>query len=254
MQSRKRKSADDEHNAADSKPTKRARNAPENTSTLAKAATSKHDVPKKQAPRTVTGPKPKKALAAINEAPSQILDVYVFGEGSNAELGLGAGLLKDVMEVKRPRLNPRLGATSIGVVQVAVGGMHCAVLTHDNKILTWGVNDQGALGRKTDEGPLKDMDEESDEDEDDDSDSDEEAAMEKAKAKAAKRDSGLNASEAEPREVDQSHFPEGTAFAQLIAGDSNTFALTTTGLVYGWGTFRVSPTSLQSLPFANRTL
>ena len=64
--------------------------------------------------------------------------------------------------------------------------------------------------------------------------------MAKAKAKEAKRDSGLNASEAEPREVDQGHFPSGTKFAQLVAGDSTTFALTTTGLVYGWGTFRAS--------------
>ena len=101
--------------------------------------------------------------------------------------------------------------------------MHCAALTHDNKILTWGVNDQGALGRHTDEGPMKDMKD----DDASDSDSDDE-------------DSGLNPSEAEPREVDSKHFPAGTKFASLYAGDSSTFALTTTGLVYGWGTFRVS--------------
>ena len=196
--------------------------------------------PKKEASRQGAVPRPKKELKPINQPPTQILDVYVFGEGSASELGLGAGLLKDVMEVKRPRLNPRLSAKSVGVVQVAVGGMHCAALTWDNKILTWGVNDQGALGRETDEGPLKDVDEESDSDEDDSSDSDEEVAMAKAKAKEAKRDSGLNASEAEPREVDPRHFPSGTKFAQLVAGDSTTFALTTTGLVYGWGTFRVS--------------
>jgi regulator of chromosome condensation len=50
----------------------------------------------------------------------------------------------------------------------------------------------------------------------------------------------LNPSEAEPREVDPKHFPAGTKFASLYAGDSTTFSLTTTGLVYGWGTFRVS--------------
>jgi regulator of chromosome condensation len=53
-------------------------------------------------------------------------------------------------------------------------------------------------------------------------------------------DSGLNPTEAEPREVDHNYFPEGTKFASLYAGDSTTFALTTTGKVYGWGTFRVS--------------
>jgi regulator of chromosome condensation len=194
--------------------------------------------PKKQAPARTT--KPEKGLPIINNPPTQVLDIYVFGEGSAGELGLGAGLQKDVMNVKRPRLNQRLGAKSVGVVQVAVGGMHNAALTYDNKILTWGVNDQGALGRETDEGPLVDVDESEEPDDDSDSDSDEEAAAAKAKAKAAMRDSGLNASEAEPREVDSRHFPEGTKFAQLVASDSTTFALTTTGLVYGWGTFRVS--------------
>jgi regulator of chromosome condensation len=120
----------------------------------------------------------------------------------------------------RPRLNHRLAAKLVGVVQIAVGGMHCAALTHDNKILTWGVNDQGALGRKTEPAPLADIDEEEDENDPD-------------------ADSGLNASEAEPRDVDLSHFPEGTKFSQVVAADSSTFVVTTTGLVYGWGTFRV---------------
>lgn len=59
---------------------------------------------------------------------------------------------------------------------------------------------------------------------------------------AANEHSGLNASEAEPREVNLSFFPRGTKFAQLVAADSDTFALTTSGFVYGWGTF------LESLP------
>jgi regulator of chromosome condensation len=121
-----------------------------------------------------------------------------------------------------------LSAKAVGVVQLAVGGMHCAALTHDNKILTWGVNDQGALGRETkQEGKMKDI---SNEDSDSDSDDDGE---------------GLNPSEAEPRAIDPDHFPEGTKFAQLIASDSATFVVTDTGLVYGWGTFRVSSYFLQ---------
>jgi regulator of chromosome condensation len=102
--------------------------------------------------------------------------------------------------------------------------MHCAALTHDNKILTWGVNDQGALGRETpQEGKMKDITNGADSD----SDSDDEGE-------------GLNPSEAEPRAIDPSHFPEGTKFSQLVASDSATFVTTDTGLVYGWGTFRVS--------------
>ncbi|KAI9869748.1 MAG: hypothetical protein M1830_005127 [Pleopsidium flavum] len=154
----------------------------------------------------------------INTAPTTKLNVYVFGEGSCGELGLGTA--KNAIDVKRPRLNPKLSADTVGVVQLAVGGMHVAALTHDNKILTWGVNDQGALGRDTAwEGKMKDMD-------DDKSDTSEES------------DSGLNPRESTPTAIPSGAFPEGTIFVEVAAGDSSTFALTDDGLVYGWGTFR----------------
>lgn len=186
--------------------------------------TKPKSAPKAKAPKAV---KPATVLPTINTPPTQRLDVLVFGEGSGGELGLGAKNMngKKVVDVSRPRLNPLLSAKDVGIVQVAVGGMHCAALTHDNKILTWGVNDQGALGRDTDEGPMKDIAENGDSSSESDSEDE---------------DSGLNASEAEPREVNSKHFEEGTKFASLYAGDSSTFALTTTGRVYGWGTFRVS--------------
>lgn len=163
----------------------------------------------------------------INTAPTTKLNVYVFGEGSSGELGLGTA--KNAVDVKRPRLNPHLSADTVGVVQLAVGGMHVAALTHDNKILTWGVNDQGALGRDTAfEGKMKDMD-------DDKSDASDES------------DSGLNPRESTPTAIPSGAFPEGTIFVELAAGDSTTFALTDDGLVYGWGTFRVSPTKYYCL-------
>jgi len=157
----------------------------------------------------------------INKAPTTKLNVYVFGEGSSGELGLGTS--KKAMGVKRPRLNPYLSADTVGVVQVAVGGMHCVALTHDNKILTWGVNDQGALGRDTTwDGGMKDLD-------DDKSDASDED------------DNGLNPRESIPTAIPSDAFPEGTVFVEVAAGDSTTFALTDDGNVYGWGTFRVSP-------------
>lgn len=156
----------------------------------------------------------------INHVPTQRLDVFVFGEGSSSELGLGTA--KTAIDVKRPRLNPLLSSDDVGVVQIAAGGMHVAALTHDNKILTWGVNDNGALGRDTEwEGGLKDMD---------DNDSDD----------SDNSDSGLNPKEATPIQVPASDFPEGTVFTKLSTGDSHTLALTDEGLVYGWGCFRVS--------------
>ena len=177
----------------------------------------------------------EKLPTLLNHPPTQILDMYVFGEGSAGELGLGAGIRRDVMDAMRPRLNQRLAATSVGIVQVAVGGMHCAALTHDNKIFTWGVNDAAALGRETDEGLMVDIDGVQKVGKDEDADSNSDSSIDSPQ----RNSSGLNASEAEPRQVDRRHFPEGTSFAQLVAADSATFALTATGLVYGWGTFRV---------------
>lgn len=146
--------------------------------------------------------------------------MFVCGEGSSGELGLGTA--KNVIDVKRPRLNQLLAADKVGVVQVAVGGMHCLALSHDNKIYTWGVNDQGALGRSTEwDGGYKDMDDNSDSDSDDE-------------------DSGLNPRESTPTAIPETYFPNGTVFVQVAAADSASFALTDDGLVYGWGTFRVS--------------
>jgi regulator of chromosome condensation len=180
--------------------------------------------------KPAAAPKPKPPKVVINTAPSTRLNIYVFGEGSSGELGLGPA--KNAVDVKRPRLNPLLPADKIGVVQVAVGGMHCVALTHDNKILTWGVNDQGALGRNTTwEGGYKDIDDADKSDSDDDSDD----------------DSGLNPHESTPTAIPAESFPDGTVFVEVVAGDSSSFALTDDGLVYGWGTFRVSDIFIPSL-------
>jgi regulator of chromosome condensation len=160
----------------------------------------------------------RKVEPEINSTPTEILRVFACGEGSAGELGLGP----KGTEVKRPRYNALLDPEKIGVVQMSAGGMHVVALTHDSRILTWGVNDQGALGRDTSwEGGLRDVKEDSDSDSDSD-------------------DEDLNPKESTPTAVDASHFPDGTKFVQVAAGDSCSFALTTTGHVYGWGTFRVS--------------
>lgn len=173
---------------------------------------------------------PKKKIADIgkkvNDAPKQILDVYVFGEGSSGELGLGSKRVngKKPIDVKRPRLNDNLAASSTGIVQIACGGMHVAAVTRDNKILTWGVNDQGALGRDTNwDGGLRDMDG------GDDSDSDSDDG-----------NTDINPNESTPMPVSDEYFAPGTKFVQVVASDSATFALTEDGRVYGWGTFRSS--------------
>jgi regulator of chromosome condensation len=148
------------------------------------------------------------------------LKVFVFGEGANGELGFGA--TKKAIDVKRPRYNEALSKQN--VVRIACGGMHVVALTQDNKILTWGVNDSGALGRNTKNAavPMREM---RDGDEESDSDSEDETG-------------GLIDVEATPTPVRSDLFPDDTVFVDVAAGDSCTFALTTEGAVYGWGTFR----------------
>lgn len=187
--------------------------APAKRGTKRKADDETPAAPAKKVKALVKGP-------VINEPPTERLHVFVFGEGTAGELGLGTD--KKCIDVKRPRLNANLDAQKVGVVQVVAGGMHNVALTHDNKILTWGVNDQGALGRDTTwDGGLKDMDEEEDSDSDDD-------------------DTGMNPKESTPGEVDwaTTEVPEGTRWVDVAAGDSCSFALTDDGKVYGWGTFR----------------
>lgn len=170
-------------------------------------------------PRARAPPKKKAEKKEINAIRyTEPLKVFVFGEGGSGELGLGA--TSKAIDVKRPRYNEAL--SNHDVVRIATGGMHVVALTKGNRILTWGVNDNGALGRDTSgaEVKMKDMDAD-----DDSSDSEDETG-------------GLNEKEATPTEVSMEHFPADTVFVEVAAGDSCSFALTTDGTVYGWGTFR----------------
>ncbi|MCJ1478377.1 hypothetical protein MMC13_007057 [Lambiella insularis] len=199
--------------------------APRQHATLTAAKKAEKEEPK-DSKRKIAKPRATKSKVVLNHAPSKRLNIYVFGTNEGGELGLGSGCSST--DVNRPRLNPNLLAASVGVVQMATGGMHCAVLTHDNRILTWGVNDLGALGRNTTwDGGMVDV-------KDDDSEADSESA--------------LNPKEATPTVVDASSIPEGTIFTQVAAGDNATFALTDDGLVYGWGTFRTTDGSLGFTP------
>ena len=197
-----------------SEPAKPGRKRKDQTAEAAPPPTKKTRITKTPAPKVA---KPKEA---INERSTQRLNVLVFGEGSNSELGLGTA--KKAIDVKRPRVNPFLKPEEVGVVSLGCGGMHVLALTHDGQVLSWGVNDNGALGRDTTwEGGLKDIDDNKSDNSDDSGD-----------------DSGLNPYESTPTAIDS--FPEGTTIVKVAAGDSISLALTDDGQVFGWGTFRVS--------------
>ncbi|XP_076264668.1 regulator of chromosome condensation 1 isoform X1 [Rhynchophorus ferrugineus] len=68
--------------------------------------------------------------------------VLVTGAGDVGQLGLGP----DVLEKARPALVN----LSSEIVDIYAGGMHTVCLTKDGKVLTFGCNDEGALGRVTD--------------------------------------------------------------------------------------------------------
>ncbi|KAH7400952.1 regulator of chromosome condensation 1/beta-lactamase-inhibitor protein II [Phaeosphaeria sp. MPI-PUGE-AT-0046c] len=164
-------------------------------------------------PRRVRGV--KKEIVAVRY--TDPLKVFNFGEGANGENGFGA--IKKAIDIKRPRYNEPL--SNQNVVRVATGGMHVLALTKDNRILTWGVNDSGALGRDTRAATVKTRDVDA---EDSDSDDDETG--------------GLIDLEATPTAIPSEYFPPETTFVDIAAGDSCSFALTTEGAIYGWGTFR----------------
>ncbi|KAG6024056.1 hypothetical protein E4U41_001873 [Claviceps citrina] len=188
--------------------------------------TTKAEAPaKKPKLKAVPARKPAKKEAksveepvVLNKAPTEPIAVFSFGSGECGELGLGPKRTAALVPKMNADLDPN-DKSKHHVVQLACGGMHTIVLTADNKILTWGVNDEGALGRDTTwDGGLKDMDGEASESEDEDGE--------------------LNPRECSPFEVPSEHFAKGTVFTQVAAGDSCSFVLTASGNVYGWGAFR----------------
>lgn len=162
-------------------------------------------------PRVSAVPKPELNQFQNDLDSRQIVDAFVFGTGSMSELGLGPDSKNKI--VKRPRLNPFLA--NLDIVDIAVGGMHSAALTKQGHIYTWGVNDQGALGRDTTwDGGVVDADA--------GNDSDSEAET-------------LNPKESTPTSVDHTQ-----TFVKVAASDSLTVAIDTDGRIWAWGTFRCS--------------
>ncbi|CAH1396649.1 unnamed protein product [Nezara viridula] len=106
--------------------------------------------PTKRKSNAVTkAPKPKKiaktgnkfiAEEGLNRVPGCVL---VIGEGIAGQLGLGI----DISEKSKPAVVPDLN----NVIEIAAGGMHSICLTADSKVITFGCNDEGALGRDTSE-------------------------------------------------------------------------------------------------------
>ncbi|GFY49462.1 regulator of chromosome condensation [Trichonephila inaurata madagascariensis] len=67
--------------------------------------------------------------------------VFVIGENDVGQLGFG-----EEVEVKK---RPAMLELPHSIVDIAAGGMHSACLTESGEVITFGCNDEGALGRVT---------------------------------------------------------------------------------------------------------
>lgn len=146
------------------------------------------------------------------------MNMYAWGTGQMCELGLGPEA--NSKTVKRPRANRFMQADTNQIVDFAVGGMHGAAITADGRLMTWGVNDQGALGRNTAWSGGQDVDI------DDGSDVDEEQQP-------------LNPLESTPMFVEEG-LPADDKIVRVACADSLTVVVTERAQVYAWGTFRAA--------------
>lgn len=97
---------------------------------------------KRKLPLLASEPVPHKKLKVEQQAFGEGY-VLTVGQGDVAQLGLG----EDITEKKLPALVDLPSK----VIDICAGGMHTLCLTNDNKLYTFGCNDEGALGRDTSE-------------------------------------------------------------------------------------------------------
>ena len=83
---------------------------------------------------------------AVANAQSPPGECFVFGTGDNGQLGMG----DDLLELMRPRLLDTIpGVNAASVIKICCGGMHTLAVCQGGVMYSWGVNDEGALGRVT---------------------------------------------------------------------------------------------------------
>jgi regulator of chromosome condensation len=207
---------------------------------------------KKPAAAAAAAKKPAAAAAAkaaakrkAPSAPSSALpslDCFTFGSNPFGALGLG----EDVVEKFRPAFVPL--PKSARCAQVACGGMHTLALSSDGRVFSWGVNDEGALGRPTAGSAWGEQGGG--------------GGAGSTPATAAKKGSGAGATAAkkaqEEEEEEDPHVPGEVrlpaaargAVVAVAAGDGVSVALTSAGDVWGWGLFKDDASGLKGFPSA----
>lgn len=96
----------------------------------------------------------------LNQLPTLRSDalsaLFVHGGGEAGQLGLGPDVLE---EISRPRLHQKFQELGVGIQCLAAGGMHSLLVDSRGKVWSWGVNEQFALGRETENVVGTDADE-----------------------------------------------------------------------------------------------
>ncbi|KXZ43320.1 hypothetical protein GPECTOR_94g642 [Gonium pectorale] len=153
-------------------------------------------------PKAPKAPKPPPSLFPGQPA----LELFMFGTNSFGALGMGDPEHADDPDTLSQIPRPKQPVTEEHkFVQVVCGGMHTVGLTVEGDVYTWGVNDEGALGRKT-SGTCWEKEPED-----------------------QKGDSFLPG---------LAPLPGGVKALQVAAGDGFTFAIGTDGCLYGCGHFK----------------
>ncbi|XP_074640738.1 regulator of chromosome condensation-like [Tubulanus polymorphus] len=109
----------------------------------AKEAQPSRKRPNEENDDTVEPPKSKKQKVSHESHATVGGIVLTLGEGDVGQLGLG----EDILERSRPSKVD----ISEDIIQVFAGGMHTVCLTSKGEVITFGCNDDGALGRDTSE-------------------------------------------------------------------------------------------------------
>jgi regulator of chromosome condensation len=204
MPPRKRKEPTADAPKSDKKPTPRAKRAAATKAPAATTASKRSGA----AASTKEDAAKRRRIAKEFHVPLDSGHCFTFGTNPFGALGLGEdvtekGRAAEVELIVHDKNEGDAGRIA-GVVQVVAGGMHTAALDRDGAVFTWGVNDEGALGRPTSGSAWE----------------------------------GSKERKEDPALPGRARVPAGERVVQLAAGDGFTFALTADGAILGWGCFK----------------
>ncbi|TRY52214.1 RCC1/WD40/YVTN/Zinc finger, RanBP2-type containing protein [Cryptosporidium tyzzeri] len=165
--------------------------------------------------------------------------VWVWGSGECDQLGIKETLLDEDLCLKRPKRIEIISKYE-NIVDISSGALHNLILTEKGEVLSWGCNDDGALGRlsskfkakleklnkKSDNDKNINKDEEEDEEDDDEVENEDEEEPED--------------SEKYPNEIEFPLDMKNCQVKSIISGDCYSCCLTENGEVYLWGSYKDS--------------